>query len=64
MFGLNGGKTAIVISAPLHRGSQPVAIRESNIVPHTDLITVVEDRTPRHSEKNTMDQFEPPEVVA
>src|SRR5206468_3190574 len=44
-------KSGIAVRAPLHGGAATVAIAEIKVIPHTDLISVINDRCAGHGEQ-------------
>ena len=42
-LGIGAGKPRVAIPAPLHGRAHPVAVAQIHIVPHADLVAVVDD---------------------
>ena len=54
----------VAVGAPLHRRAHTVAIAEEDVVAHSDLVAVVEDRCPRQREEQAVHQLDSASVVA
>src|SRR5260370_26623461 len=63
-MGISPGKGGVLICAPLHRRTHAVAVAEIDIIPHPDLIPVVQDRASGHRKEDCMNQLELTSVVA
>jgi len=50
--------------APLHGGTDTVAVAQVDVVPHADLVTVIDDRRPGEREKQAIHELDPSPVVA
>ena len=54
----------VAVGAPLHRRADAVAVAEEDVVAHTDLVAVVEDRRPWKREQQAVHQLDAPAIVA
>ena len=57
-------KPALRSGAPLHGGAHAVAVAQIDVVPHADLVAVIDDRGAGHGEQQTVQQFDLAAVVA
>jgi len=53
----------VAVGAPLHRRAHTVAVTEVDVVPHSDLVAVVEDRRAGQREQQRVHQLDAPAVV-
>ena len=63
-LGVGPGKPSITVCTPLHRGPHTVPVPEVEVVPHADLIAVVEDRGAREREQQAVHELDRPAVVS
>ena len=56
-------KPPVAIERPLHRRAHAVAIAQKDIVPHPDLVAVIEDRRARHRDQKYVEQLDLAAVV-
>ncbi len=55
---VGGGEPRIAVGVPLHRRPRGVAVLEPDIVPHADLVAVVQERTSGQGQQQRMDEFD------
>ena len=63
LLGQGPGESGVPVRAPLHRGADPVAVSDVDVVPHSDLVPVVDDRGSRQGEEERVHQLELPPVL-
>jgi hypothetical protein len=63
-LGVRVAEPGVAVGGPLHRGADPVAVPEPDVVAHADLVAVVDHRRPRHGEQQRVHQLDQPPVVA
>ena len=56
-------KARVLVRTPVHRRSHAVAIAEVNVVPHPDLVAVIDHRRSRHRQQQRVQQLDPPAIV-
>src|SRR5438046_9860354 len=56
-------EAALRLVRPLHRRARAVALRQTEIVAHADLVAVPDDRRPGQCEQQAVGEFEPPLVA-
>ena len=47
-FRIGSGESSVPAAIPLHRSAYTIAVAEVDVVPHSDFVAVVDDRSPRH----------------
>ena len=57
-------EAGVAVGAPLHRRADAVAVAEIDVVPHADLVAVVEHRRARQREQQAVHQLDAAAVVA
>ncbi len=57
-------EAGVSVAAPLHGRADAVSVPQVDVVPHPDLVAVVEDRRPGQGEEEAVHQLDPPPVVA
>ena len=60
---IGAAESAVAVRGPLHRRAHAVAVAQMDVVPHADFVAVIDDRCPRHSEKQAVHQFDAAPVV-
>ena len=50
-------EACVAVGAPLHRGADAVAVAEVDVVAHTDLVPVIQDRGPRKREEQAVEEL-------
>ena len=60
----SAGEAGVAVAAPLHGRAHAVAVAQVDVVPHPDLVAVVEDRRPRQREQERHHQLDLAPVVA
>ena len=63
-LGVGAGEAGVLVGAPLHGRAHAVAIAQVDVVPHADLVAVVEDRRPRQREEQGVHQLDVAALVA
>ena len=61
---VGSAEPGVAVGRPLHRRAHPVAVAEVDVVPHADLVAVVEDRRSRQREQQSEHQLDAAPVVA
>src|SRR5437763_8184239 len=56
-------EAALRLVRPLHRRARAVALRQTEIVAHADLVAVADNRRPRQCEQQAVGEFEPPLIA-
>ncbi len=57
-LGVGAREAGVLVGAPLHRRPHPVAIAQVHVVPHADLVAVVEDGRPGQREEQRVHQLD------
>ncbi len=57
-------EAGVAVAAPLHRRADPIAVAKKDVVAHSDLVAVVEDRRSGQREQQAVHQLDAPPVVA
>ena len=57
-------ESSVAVAGPLHRRAHAPAVAEKQIVPHSDLVAVIEDRRAREREQQAGQHFDPAAIVA
>ncbi len=57
------GEAAVAVRAPLHRRPYAVAVAEEDVVPHAELVTVIDGRGARHREQQAVHELDLTPVV-
>src|SRR5262245_38934001 len=55
---VGAGKSGVAVGAPLHRGSDTIAVSEVDVVSHANLIPVVDDRCSRKRKQQGAHEFD------
>src|SRR5438552_11817762 len=53
----------VPVARPLHRRAHAVAVAEVDVVAHSDLVAIVDDRAARQRQQERVQQLDPPPVV-
>src|SRR5438477_161990 len=61
--GVRPAEPGVPVAAPLHRCADPVSVAEVDVVPHPDLVPVVDDRGAGHGEQQRVHQLNAAAVV-
>ena len=61
--GVCRGEAAVAIAGPLHGRAHAVAVAEEDVVPHAQLVAVVQDRRARHGHEQANEQLDLAPVV-
>ena len=61
---VGAGESGVAVATPLHRGAYPVAVSQEDVVAHSDLVAVVDDRCPRQREQQPVHQLDAAPFVA
>ncbi len=56
-------ESGVPVAAPLHRSAHAVAVADVDVVPHADLVPVIDDRRPDEREEEAVQQLDAPPVV-
>ena len=56
-LGVGAGKARVAVRTPLHRRTDAVAVAQEDIVPHPDLVPVVDDRRARQREEQAVHEL-------
>jgi hypothetical protein len=63
LLGVGLGEAGVAVRAPLHGGAHAVAVAQVDVVPHADLVAVVEHRRAGQREEQRLEQLDGPPVV-
>src|SRR5437588_8989337 len=56
--GIGAGESTVAIWRPLHRCTHAVAIAKMDVVPHCNLVTIINDWRAGHRQKKAVHQFD------
>ena len=56
--GIGAREAAVAVGRPLHRRAHAIAIAQPDVVPHADLVAVVDHRGSRHRQQQAVHQFD------